>query len=132
MRTSTLLESRRGEYSLLEVCLPGQPPETIGILLHDPESAVYGLRFRRDWDTFGEEAEVLAALAEDFAGKLGELGPEVWLRRCEADLSNTFRISDREPVLYANLDQTLHRLYGQHVRPRVLPFLTHLPKYSAT
>jgi SOS-response transcriptional repressor LexA len=120
------------QLSIIEVCLPGETPAPAGVLLYDPGSGEYRLRFRRDWDSFaGEEAEVLGELADDFDSKIREMGAGEWLRFCEDSLSHAVRITDRESVLVENLDRALDRLYAKHVRPNVLPFVTHLPYYSA-
>lgn len=128
----TLLGTRRAELTLVDVCLPGQAPETAGVILHDPSSGEFRLRFRRDWEAFaGEEAEVLSLIAADFARKMQEQGAGHWLRQCEDSFSHTLRVSDREPVVVEDLDRAVERLYAQHVKPRVLPFVTHLPLHSA-
>src|SRR5262249_51612173 len=120
------------QASLVEFCLPGDSPVAAGVIVIDPESGDYRLRFRRDWQTVaGEEAEVLSLLADDFHSKLQEFGAVAWLERCEDTLSNTIRISNRENVDADNLDGALDRLYRRRVQPNVLPFRTHLPFYSA-
>ncbi len=126
------MTTRQVLSSIVEVCLPGETPQAAGVIVWDPGSGEYRLRFRRDWEAFaGEEAEVLALLAGDFEARLNELGVEDWLSQCEQSLSNTVRIRDREPVLAENLDRAVERHYTRHVSARVLPFVTHLPKYSA-
>ncbi len=132
MAESTALAARRGELSIVEVALPGEPPVAVGIVLRDVESGEWRLRFRRDWEAFaGDEAEVLSSLAEDFEAGIGAEGIGKWLDRCEDTLSNTVRIGGREAVLIGNLDRDTARLYERHVRPAVLPFRTHLPRFSA-
>lgn len=129
---ATVLTTRELELSVLEAALPGEAPVAIGVVVQDPQTGEFGVRFRRDWSAFaGEEAEFLEALAEDFEGKLREYGAAEWIRQCEDSLSNTLRISDREPVIAADLDRALDRLYRKHVQPKVLPFVTHLPRFSA-
>jgi len=119
------------QLSIIEVCLPGETPAPAGVVLLDPGSGEYRMRFRRDWDSFGEEAEVLSELADDFDLKIREMGADEWLRWCEDSLSNTVRITDREAITVENLDRALEWLYSKHVRPKVLPFVTHLPYFSA-
>lgn len=122
----------RAEYSIVELCLPGEAPVAVGVLLREPESNDYRLKFRRDWEEIaGEEAEVMALLAGDFDDKLREMGSEAWLRECEERFSNTLRISGRESVVVEDLDRGIERIYQKHVYSRVLPFRTHLPKFSA-
>ncbi|MBI3681738.1 MAG: helix-turn-helix transcriptional regulator [Acidobacteria bacterium] len=132
MQTGTVITTRRAEVSLVEFCLPGEAAQPAGVILHDPETGEYRVRFRRDWESIGgDEADVLAHLAEDFEAKLGELGAEVWLRQCEESLSHVIRISDRESLPVADLDRALQRVYKQRVPVTVQPFVTHLPIYSA-
>ena len=50
---------------------------------------------------------------------------------CQESFSNTLRITDAESVMMEDLDRAVERLYQKHVRPKVLPFRTHLPMYSA-
>ncbi len=129
---SGVVSTTRGEYSIVELCLPGEAPVAVGVVLMDAESGNYRMRFRRDWESFaGEESEVLELLADDFAEKARTLGAGEWLRQCEDSFSNTLRISDREAVVVQDLDRGVERLYQKHVRPKVLPFVTHLPLYSA-
>lgn len=131
MAESALLTTRQAELSIVEAALPGQAPVAIGIVLRDPSSGESRVRFRRDWDSFaGEEAEVLEALAAEFEARLQQHG-EDWIRQCEETLSNTLRISDRQPVIVEDLDRAAGRLYSRHVQAKVLPFRTHLPKFSA-
>lgn len=132
MSESTVLVTRQAELSIVEVTLPGEPAVAAGVIVHDPETGEWRARFRRDWEAFaGEEAETLAALAADFSAKLNERGARQWLRFCEETLSNTIRISDPERITAGGLDRAADRLYAKHVQVNVLPFITHLPKYSA-
>lgn len=132
MAEPAVVAARRGELSVIEVALPGEAPVAVGIVLRDAGSGEWRLRFRRDWEAFaGDEAEVLSSLAGDFEKRMNAEGAEAWLARCEDTLSNTVRISGRESVVIENLDRAAERLYARHVKPNVLPFRTHLPKYSA-
>jgi SOS-response transcriptional repressor LexA len=116
---------------VVEVCLPGEAPVAVGVVLADADGG-YRMRFRRDWEAFaGEESEVLEMLAEDFENKAREMGIGEWLRQCEDSLSNVIRITDREEVMVEDLDRATDRLYRKHVTPKILPFRTHLPMYSA-
>jgi phage repressor protein C with HTH and peptisase S24 domain len=45
-------------------------------------------------------------------------------------LSNLLRVTDRAPILVEDFDRALSRLYRENVKPNVLPFVTHLPRYS--
>src|SRR5581483_7755332 len=120
------------QWSLVSVEIPGRPPESIGVLLRDPATDTLYLKFRRDWPEFAEDEdiEVLEALADDFAARSREEGAEALLRRLEDTLSNSIRISDREPVAVEDFDRAVMRLYRRHVQPKVLPFRTHLPLYT--
>ncbi|MBI4905982.1 MAG: helix-turn-helix transcriptional regulator [Acidobacteria bacterium] len=132
MPSATTFATHEAQYALVEVCLPGESPLAVGVVVCHPQTGEYRLRFRRDWEEFaGEEAEVLAYLADDFDDKLREFGFSEWLRMCQESWSNTVRISDTAVALSADLDRTASRLYQQHVRPKVLEFHTHLPLYSA-
>lgn len=131
MAQSTLVATRRAELSIVEVALPGEAPVAAGVVLRDVESGEWRVRFRRDWDSFaGDEAEVLESLAGEFEDQM-RADAESWLRNCETNLSHTVRITDRETVAIEDLDRAAERLYSRHVRPKVLPFRTHLPKFSA-
>ena len=90
------------------------------------------LRLRRDWSQIAEpeEAEVLALIEDDLAGKIRELGPDQLYDYLEGSLSNALRISDRDSVLLSDFGSTLNRLYNKLVPATVLQFRTHLPMYS--
>jgi len=132
MRAGGLITTRQGQYSLLEVALPGGAPVPAGVLLFDPGELRLECRLRRDWEAIAEpeDAEVLSALAEDFQGKIREMGPEAFLGYLEETLSNVLRISERRPVLLGEFDSTLNLLYRRNVPATVQAFRTHLPLYS--
>ena len=117
---------------LVEAHLPGRGGEPIGVLLHEPETDTLYLRLRRDWDEIADEedAEVLRALADDLDRKAREMGASALLRQLEDTLSNAIRLSDRREVLAANPERALARLYRENVPSTVLPFRTHLPRYT--
>jgi len=104
----------------------------MGVLLHEPETDALHLRLRRDWDEIADEedAEVLRALADDLDRKAREMGASALLRLLEDTLSNAIRLSERREVLAANPERALARLYREHVPATVLPFRTHLPRYT--
>ncbi len=128
----TLVETQAGRYSLLQAELAGAGLTTIGVLLEDPASDRLYLKFRRDFDAVAdaEDAEVLNALADDLRSKAYEMGAERLLSLLEDTLSNTIRLTDRQPVLVEDFPRSVERLYRQHVQPKVLEFRTHLPRYS--
>jgi SOS-response transcriptional repressor LexA len=104
----------------------------IGVLLEDPESNALHVRLRRDWGTFAddEEREVLELLEDDLLSKAREMGADGVLLWLEENASNMFQVTDRESVLADDFPRTLNRLYRQHVQSNVVPFQTHLPRYS--
>src|SRR5260370_924848 len=58
------------------------------------------------------------------------MGSEELFAYLEGTLSGSVRISDRETILVDDFSRALERLYRQHVQSNVLPFKTHLPRYS--
>jgi phage repressor protein C with HTH and peptisase S24 domain len=112
--------------------LPGQGVVSLGVLLQDSTSGSLHLRFRRDMELLAaeEDLEILLALADDLAGKAREMGAEELFAYLEGTLSGSLRISDRETILVDDFSRALERLYRQHVQSNVLPFKTHLPRYS--
>lgn len=127
-----LLATSTAEYVVVEAVLPGQAPESIGVLLFDPSTGRFEGRWRRDWAEFAadEESEVLSLLPDDLERKARDMGGDALLEYLETNLSNTVRITDRQTVLSANFERTLRDLYRKHVEAKVLPFRTHLPVYS--
>ena len=123
---------KSGEYSLLLSELPGRGVETLGVLLLDPASDSLYVRLRRDWARLAsdEDVEVLEELEDDLQSKARELGAAALLKYLETDASLSLRTTDREAVTVRNFDQTLGELYREHVPSQVLPFRTHLPRYS--
>lgn len=122
----------RGQWLAVEAVLPGRPPETIGVLLYQPEAARLALRMRRDWDQWmsADEEEVFAAMASDWEARIAELGAAAFLERAEESFSHAIQLSERQPVLIDRFERTLDRLYRKHVTALVQPFETHLPVYS--
>jgi hypothetical protein len=129
---SSIATTRRAEYSLLEVALPGRGVEVAGVILHDPGSGQIDLRMRRDWDLIASEddAEVLELIEDDLRNKAAEMGAQSFLERLEDTLCNILRIADREAVLLGNFESTLNGLYQRLVPARVQQFVTHLPVFS--
>jgi len=117
---------------LVEAYLPGPGGVAIGVLLHEPGADALHLRLRRDWDEIADEedAEVLSALAADLAAKARDMGASALLRLLEDTASNTIRLSERREVLAADPERAVGRLYREHVPATVLPYRTHLPRYS--
>ena len=125
------IQAHAAKYSLLEAELPDHGLVTLGVLLQDAERDRLHLRLRRDLDLIaGEDSDVFSALAGDLTAKAQELGTEGFFAYLEDTLSNTIRISGREPVLVHNFEWALNRLFRQHVESSVRQFETHLPLYS--
>lgn len=118
-------------YCVLDVSLPGSAGESAGVLLVDG-SGGYHQRFRRDLaDLAPEDSDILEALPDDLAAKADELGGLELLQWLEENASSFIRVSDREAVsASSDPSETLRWLYHRNIRPRVLPFRTHLPLYS--
>jgi SOS-response transcriptional repressor LexA len=126
------ISTQTGEFVLVQVVVPGIPAENAGVLLLDPSARQPFLRFRRDLPELSEDdADILEELQYDLENKGNELGGLGLLAWLEENASNFVRITDREQVLVDNYERTLNRLYSRHIAPKVLPFRTHLPMYSA-
>ena len=120
------------QYSLLSADLPERGVQTIGVLLLDSATDTLHVRLRRDWELIAseEDAEVLAALEDDLLFKAVESGGLALLERLEDWASTSLRLSDRQAVKVRDFERTLNELYREHVGAQVLPFRTHLPRYS--
>src|SRR5579884_4196368 len=124
-----MLTPRLASYSILEIDVPGREPFVAGVLLLDLSSKSLFLRLRRDWEqTAPEESLVLRELEDDLRAKAREMGGEAVLEYLEQTLSNVVRIADRREIEIADPIQTLGRLYREHVRSTVQPFVTHIPR----
>jgi len=132
MPATAVSNTQLGKYSIVQVELPGQGVVSLGVLLQESNTGSLHLRFRRDMDLLAEEEdlEVLAVLADDLAGKAREMGSEELFAYLEGTLSGSIRISDRESILVDDFSRAVERLYRQHVQSNVIPFKTHLPRYS--
>lgn len=124
--------STAAQYALLTCELPGRGMETLGVLLLDPASDMLYGRLRRDLDRIAsaEDAEVLEALEDDLLLKSHEWGAATTLEWLESNLSLTIRVSGREAVTVRDFERTLEDLYRKHVAATIMPFKTHLPRYS--
>lgn len=126
-----LTETQAARFSIILVELPSREAAPAGVLLEDPALDRMWVRMRRDWDEIaGEEAEVLEQLESDLAEKSREVGAARLLEWIESSWSNTVRVSERRELMVEDFERALARLYREHVRPKVLPFITHLPRYS--
>jgi SOS-response transcriptional repressor LexA len=132
MPAAESVRPKEGQFAVLDLALPGRAAEACGVLLLDPSSDELHFRLRRDWNEVADEenAELLELLAEDLRGKAAEMGGECLVRYFEDSQSNFLRISNRETVeIHGSADLTIKDLYRSHVRPKVLPFRTHLPVF---
>lgn len=125
-----VVSTSEGRYSVLEADPPTLGTVTAGILLEDPATNAVYLRMRRDWESIADdEADVYELLEDDLSAKASEMGAERFFAWLEANLSNSLRVTDRQPVLVRNFDQTLNRLYSQHVQS-TFSARTHVPLWS--
>ena len=124
---------RRGSYVLLEAALPERAPQSIGVLLLDPESNRLWVRMRESYDDLAEpeDAEVLEALEGDIRARATEMGAEAYLASLEDSLSNAIRVTERHAVPVDSFTRVLDRLYSEHIQPlEVKPYVTHVPLYT--
>jgi SOS-response transcriptional repressor LexA len=129
--TATVSTARTGDYLVVQIATPGALVENAGVLLVDPENDTPYLRFRRDLADLDEDnADILEALPQDLELKARELGAKRLLDWLEENASGFVQVTDRERVLVDRFEKALNRLYERHVRPKVLPFRTHLPVYT--
>jgi SOS-response transcriptional repressor LexA len=98
---------------VLQICLPGAPPEPYGILLVDPASDRVWQRARAVAE--GEDSDLFDLLPADLEAKARELGGERLLALFEDSLSNAIRITDRRGVLVRDFDAAAGRLFAEHV-----------------
>jgi SOS-response transcriptional repressor LexA len=132
------LETRKAEYVVLRLALPGRAEAKAAVLLLEREADRLACRFREDLESLAdpEDADVLAALPEDFARKAEEMGGSRFLEQLEDTLSNALRLSERQRVAVRDTHAALERLFREQVlglarEPgEVVPFRTHLPVYS--
>ncbi|HYL35371.1 MAG TPA: DUF3037 domain-containing protein [Bryobacteraceae bacterium] len=132
MPASAAIPTRQGQLSILQAELPQHGLLNLGVLLQDPESDALFVRLRRDLESLaeGDDLDVLSALADDLTAKAAELGAGKLFEYLESTLSASVRVTDRQPVLVEDFNRALERLYRRHVQSNVLPFRTHLPRYS--
>ncbi len=130
---SRAAETRAATWSLLEVAVPGQPVQPLGVIVAEPESGAFELRFREaaELDLEEDEAEWVENLPDDLAIRARELGVISLLSELEDTLSHFVRISDREQMAFSgSLSRLADDLYENHVDAAVYPFVRHLPVYS--
>ncbi len=133
MPSAQTVETRNGELLVFSVALPGRDEVAAGVLLWDEAAGRLQARWRRDFDQIAseEEEEVLSLIEQDLDAKIREMGAAAVLAYIEETLSNTIRVSQREPAWIAGgFASTLDRLYLRHVQSTVQPYRTHLPVYT--
>lgn len=138
MAAFTLNTARKAQYLLLQLALPSRPKVNAGVFLFDPSADHVYVKLRKDWEAIAdsEDVEVLSRLTDHFARTSEESGGEQFLRSLEDILSNTLRLTEREPVAVGDFNKALNRLFERHIegitaKPApVVPFRTHLPLYS--
>jgi hypothetical protein len=107
-------------YMLLMFVSPGKLPKPIGVLLCNLEQGEFYWRFREDWCNIADpdDAEVLGCLAEDFAQKVQETGPETFLAFLEDTLSNCLLLTDRNAIPIEEPQKTIDTLFETLVEGR--------------
>ena len=105
------------EYMLMQYQVPGEPVQTVGVLLYDKASDTLHVRMRDSWEGFEEDdLEYLELLAEDIRAKAAELGPGALLQHLEDSLSNTLTLTERHSVpTQADPSLPIDELYRTHV-----------------
>ena len=149
----SLTGRRRGEYVVLELACPLQPPGNLGVLLLEPAADRVWIRLRHDFSPWlaprhiDSEADFeaqpegspiqefdpsyLPLLENDMRRQAAERGGAAWLGSLEDCFSNVLRVSERRQVAVDSFTRVLDRLYEEHVEPlEVGRFVTHLPLYS--
>ena len=124
---------REGVCALLDACLPGRPPRTVGVLLVDPATGRGWARFRGRFDDIAdpEDAEVLEAMEEHFRDAMAGGNAEGWLRSLEDSSSNALRVGERRTVAVDAFTRVLDRVFSENVEAVApAPYRTHLPLYS--
>jgi hypothetical protein len=125
------------EYVLVDLELPGRASRTVGVLVFDPSAGDLRFRVLEDWSEYDEDdVEVLENLGAHLSQMSAEMGGRALLEYLEETLSNTLVLSERRSTWISDLDQAAEQLFTQHVQSqklrndKVIPFVTHLPRYS--
>jgi putative nucleotidyltransferase with HDIG domain len=128
--------SKRCEWTLLVLRLPGQSPKPAGILLLDPTADRLYVRLRDDLLGIDEDvAQVFEELGPDLEQLSQDMGGENLLRLLEDQASLTFQVEDRQEIQMASVEETLADLFHLHVcsaisRPRLISFGGQNPVFS--
>src|SRR6266487_872870 len=128
--TRALTATKSAKFSVLQWASPSKAIRNIGVLLFDPATNRLYKKPRSDWKGF-EDPEYLEGLDSDFDATIAEMGGDAFLQGFEDTLSNTLRITGRDPVNVSDFRTALDRLFEEHVqRTEIIPFVTHVPVYS--
>src|SRR5688572_14286671 len=103
--------SREGRYAVLELALPGEPAQPLGVVLADPQDDSLVVRLRRDLDHVAPEDELdyLESLAADLERSPGGAAE---FEHLQETLSNFLRVSDERAVtIESSARETAERLY---------------------
>ena len=104
-------------WFLLRYAAPGREPETIAVLLFDPDRDVLWCRFLDNFNHLSnEDLDYLEALGDDVSSKVLDGGATKLLENFQATLSNVLLISDGETVEAQDPELELDRLFSLHVR----------------
>ena len=105
------IQTRRGEYLILRLALPGRTRTRIGVLLLDPAGDRLFLRLRSHWDDIAgpDDLEYLSHLEDDLRARAAESGAGQFLRSLEDSLSHVLRLGERESVAVNSFQHTLER-----------------------
>jgi len=124
--------ARVGEYWLVLAALPGTDSQNIGVLLLDIGADRLHCRFRRDFEVFADhETDWFRELPAYITQRAQELGGQKCIAWLESTLSHAVRISTPKRIPIADrAAATVDELYLTHIRPKVLPYVTHLPQFS--
>lgn len=107
---------RVGEWAVLEAHWPGQPPQRIGLLIHDQTANILRAKIRSDWSRAHGDGELWRDLNADLERMSEEIGAQQVLDWLESTASHTVRLGAREAVTFSEIEVLLEDLYIQHVR----------------
>ena len=111
-----ILPSRKAEWALLTVQLPGRPRQPIGVLLADSVDILH-VRFRHDWSAVAqaEDAAILGELEADLIARGKKLGASAVLDSLESSASHAVQIGARQQVETTDAEHSLENLFYTYV-----------------
>lgn len=121
------------EYLVVDAALASNTvQENIGVLLVDTHSDRLFSRFRRDFEVFAsDDAQWLSQLADEVWRADSQFGAARCIEWLATSFFNKLGFSRREGIPQEEYSAaTVDDLYAKHIRPNVLPFRTHLPRYT--